>query len=150
MGREFRKINGQSGEPRKKRVKKIPAKGKVLFLFSKGASEKMTGAERNLLIQFEKIAKHVRENSFRTRKRYRWIFVQFLRFVALTFHLQNLRNLKEKHVIAYVRKLESENKAKTTILTHISAIRFYFRKIGLPDISKNSAIFSMSKKLTQN
>ncbi|MCG0277954.1 MAG: site-specific integrase [Thermanaeromonas sp.] len=108
----------------------------------------MTGAERNLVIQFEKIAKHVRENSFRTRKRYRLIFIQFLRFVAVTFHLQNIKNLKEKHVIAYIRKLEGENKAQSTIFTHLSAIRFYFAKIGLQKISSNQELFTLSKKLT--
>ncbi|APC09056.1 phage integrase N-terminal SAM-like domain-containing protein [Neomoorella thermoacetica] len=109
----------------------------------------MTGIERNLLVQFEKICKHIRQNSFDTRKRYRWIFIQFLRFVAVTFHLQNIKNLQEKHVIAYIQKLQKENKAKSTILTNLSVIRFYFTKIGVPEIAPNQEIFTMSKTLTK-
>ncbi|WP_338834588.1 hypothetical protein MHLNE_08970 [Moorella humiferrea] len=109
----------------------------------------MTGIERNLVIQFEKIAKHVRENSFQSRKRYRWIFIQFLKFVAITYRLQNIKNLAEKHVIAYVTKLIDENKAQSTILSHLSVIRFYFTKIGLPEIAPNQEIFTMSKTLTK-
>lgn len=110
----------------------------------------MTGVERNLVIQFEKIAKHVRQNSFGTRKRYRWIFIQFLKFVAITYRLQNIKNLTEKHVIAYIRKLMDENKAQSTIFTHLSVIRFYFRKIGIQEeIKSNEELFTASKMLTK-
>lgn len=105
----------------------------------------MTGMERNLLVQFLKVNKHIRENSFRTRKRYRQIFSQFLSFTAKTFRLQNIKNISQKHIIAYVLHLRKENKSPQTILTHLSAIRFYGRKIGF-SVGDNQELFTKIKE----
>lgn len=105
----------------------------------------MTGVERNLLTQFEKISKHIRENSFRTRKRYRWVFIQFLSFIAREFRIQNIRNISQKHVVAYIEYMLSRNYSLPTVYVHLSVIRFYGSKIGYK-IPENNILFEKVKE----
>ena len=51
------------------------------------------GIYRSLIAQLDKIARHNRQGSFRTRERYYKAMKRFCRFLAEEYHLQKLSNL---------------------------------------------------------
>lgn len=95
------------------------------------------GIYRSLIAQLDKIARHNRQGSFRTRERYYKAMKRFCRFLADEYHLQKLSNLSAKHLNAYVQKLQAEGKSASTIKTDLAAIRFFHDKMDakhpLPD-----------------
>ena len=57
---------------------------------------------KNLAAQAEKLRRHNRQGSYKTKERYYEAFLRFLRFTAERFHLEKLANLSGKHMPAYV------------------------------------------------
>ena len=86
----------------------------------------------NLEIQLEKLRRHNRQGSFRTRARYYEAMSRFCRFVAERYHLERLANLAPKHLYAYVDYLKERENAPATIKTELSAIRFFHDLIPNP------------------
>ena len=79
--------------------------------------------------QAEKIFRHNRQCSYKTKERYYQAFLRFLKFVAEKFRLQNLINLSGKHLDAYIDALHERGLAPSTIKTELSAIRLLHDQI---------------------
>ncbi|MBR5569681.1 MAG: tyrosine-type recombinase/integrase [Oscillospiraceae bacterium] len=91
--------------------------------------------------QLNKLARHNRQGSFRTKERYYFAMKRFCRFLAEEYHLQKLSNISGKHLVHYVLWMQEEGLSASTIKTDLAAIRFFHDKISnpkytLPDNSK--------------
>jgi integrase len=85
-----------------------------------------------LLAQLDRLARHNRQGSYRTRQRYYEAMQRFCRFLAATFRLQKLANISTKHVVAYVQDMQDRGLAASTIKTDLAAIRFWHDKMSKP------------------
>ncbi len=83
------------------------------------------GALKNLLEQLDKLHRHNRQGSFKTKERYYEAMKRFCAFIALRFKLQKLSNISGKHIIAYVEDMQERGLAAGTIKTDLAAIRFW-------------------------
>ncbi len=92
----------------------------------------MSKLYQNLLIQLDKLYRHCRQGSFRTRRRYYEAMQRFCRFLAEVFHLERLANIAPKHIYAYVAYLREQSKSASTIKTDLSTIRFFHDLIQNP------------------
>ncbi|MEG0542607.1 MAG: site-specific integrase [Angelakisella sp.] len=84
---------------------------------------------RNLQVQFEKIYHHNRQGSYKTKARYRDAFKRFISFLADTYHLERLANIKPKHLYAYTEYLVDRGLSIAYIKTELAAIRFFHDQI---------------------
>jgi integrase len=105
----------------------------------------------NLLAQFEKVFKHNRQGSYKTKQRYAEAFKRFLVFLAEHYRLERIANIAPKHVAAYVANLEERWRSPAYIKTELSAIRFFHDQIPnvkheLPD---NAALNLQKRKYGQ-
>lgn len=95
------------------------------------------GIYLGLLAQLDKLARHNRQGSFRTKERYYEAMKRFCAFLADAFRLQKLSNVNGRHLTAYILKLQDDGKAPSTIKTDLAAIRFFHdlmnAKYKLPD-----------------
>ncbi len=87
------------------------------------------GIYNSLIAQLDKVARHNRQGSYRTKERYYKPMKRFCRFLAEEYHLQKLSNVAPKHLNTYVAKLQSEGKSASTIKTDLAAIRFFHDKM---------------------
>lgn len=85
----------------------------------------MKSIYKNLEVQYQKLFRHLKVGSFKTRERYGKGFKRFMVFLAKEFRLQKLSNISEKHIIAYVGYMQSKGLAASTIKTELAAIRFF-------------------------
>jgi len=90
------------------------------------------GVYESLVAQLDKVVRHNRQGSFRTRERYYEAMKRFCRFLAEEYRLQKLDNIAPKHIAAYVEYLQESGKAPSTIKTELSAIRFFHDKLSNP------------------
>lgn len=87
---------------------------------------------QNLLAQLNKLHRHNRQGSFRTKARYYEAMQRFCRFLADEFRLERLANTAPKHIFAYVDYLQGKGLSPSTIKTDLSAIRFFHDLIPAP------------------
>ena len=92
----------------------------------------MSKRYENLLLQLDKLRRHNRQGSFKTRERYYEAMKRFCRFLAEQYRLERLANIAPKHIFAYVYSLQESGKAASTIKTELSAIRFFHDLIPNP------------------
>jgi len=92
----------------------------------------MTNIYLNLMVQVEKIFRHMRQGSYETRARYYEAMQRFCRFLAEEFRLERLANIAPKHIYAYVAYLQERGVSASTIKTDLSAIRFFHDQIPNP------------------
>lgn len=85
----------------------------------------MTNHYLNLMFQVDKLHRHNRQGSYKTRARYYEAMQRFCRFLAEVFRLERLANLAPKHIYAYIAYLKEQEKSASTIKTDLSAIRFF-------------------------
>ena len=83
------------------------------------------GTYKNLLAQLDKVVRHTRQGSFKTRDRYTAACKRFCRFLADTYKLEKLANIAPKHIKAYTEFLQDKGLSASTIKTDLTAIRFY-------------------------
>ena len=88
------------------------------------------GIYHALLAQLDKLERHNRQGSYKTRQRYYEAMQRFCRFLADSYHLQKLANISGKHLVAYVRHLQEGGKSASTVKTDLAAIRFWHDKIS--------------------
>ena len=100
-------------------------------IFEEG-TEKMTKGKSPILAQMEKVYRHTRANSFGTRARYESSCRNFIGFIDEKFKMKNLRNLQDKHVVAYIQHRQSEGIASKTHKNDLGAIRYMHDMI--PDV----------------
>jgi integrase/recombinase XerD len=86
---------------------------------------KNSGAYVNLMNQINKVTRHSRQNSFKTRDAYYQHVERFSRHLAARYNLQKFNNIGPKHVASYVSERQKEGISGSTIKTELSAIRFY-------------------------
>ena len=79
----------------------------------------------NLMSQVDKLHRHNRQGSYKTRARYYEAMQRFCRFLAEVYRLERLTNIAPKHIYAYVAYLQEQEKSASTIKTDLSAIRFF-------------------------
>jgi len=96
----------------------------------------------NLFTQLDKLYRHCRQGSFRTRTRYYEAMKRFCRFLVEEYHLERLANLAPKHLFAYVAHLQNNHRAASTIKTDLSAIRFFHDQTPNPryQLSQNTEL----------
>ena len=82
------------------------------------------GIYHTLVTQLDKLARHNRQGSFRTKDRYYEAVKRFCAYLAVHYHLQKLENISGKHLVSYVLYLQEQGKSASTIKTDLSAIRF--------------------------
>ena len=63
-----------------------------------------------LVGQLDKLARHNRQGSFRTKERYYEAFKRFCAFLADEYHLQKLENISGKHLASYVLWMQESGK----------------------------------------
>ena len=83
------------------------------------------GIYQTLIAQLDKVSRHIRQGSFRTKERYYEANKRFCRFLADHYHLQKLANISGKHLTAYVIDMQERGKSASTIKTDLVAIRTY-------------------------
>lgn len=74
--------------------------------------------------QLEAKFKHTRSGSYGTRARYKQSCTKFADFVNEKFKLQNLRNLQDKHIVAYIKYRQAQGISPKTIKSDLGAIRY--------------------------
>ena len=90
------------------------------------------GIYHTLVTQLDKLARHNRQGSFRTKDRYYEAGKRFCAYLAAHYHLQKLENISGKHLVSYVLYLQEQGKSASTIKTDLSAIRFFHDKMSQP------------------
>ena len=90
------------------------------------------GIYHTLVTQLDKLARHNRQGSFRTKDRYYEAVKRFCAYLANHYRLQKLENISGKHLVSYVLYLQEQGKSASTIKTDLSAIRFFHDKISHP------------------
>ena len=83
----------------------------------------------NLLSQAEKLYRHNRQGSFKTKERYFEAYKRFLHFVGNVYHLQKLQSISGKHLSAYIEYMQDKGYSASTIKTDLAAIRFWHDQI---------------------
>ncbi|GEN35926.1 tyrosine-type recombinase/integrase [Aneurinibacillus danicus] len=84
-----------------------------------------TGVYCNLIEQLNKLARHNRSLSFKSRDRYYKAVERFIRFLADNYQLQKLSNMSGRHVVTYIQYMQSKGLSASTIKTDVGAIRFF-------------------------
>ena len=82
-----------------------------------------------LVAQLDKLARHNRQGSFRTKARCYEACKRFCAYLTAEYHLQKLENISGKHLVSYVLYLQDAGKSASTIKTDLSAIRFFHDKM---------------------
>lgn len=83
-------------------------------------------------IQIEKIFKHTRQGSYATRDRYKDSCLMFARFCLERFKMQNIRNVHDKHVAAFILERQKSGTGAKTIKSDLSALRYMHDQIQKP------------------
>ncbi len=83
----------------------------------------------NLLTQAERLYRHNRQGSYKTKERYFEAYKRFLKFVGDTYNLQKLQSISGKHLSAYVDYMQDKGFSASTIKTDLAAIRFWHDQI---------------------
>ena len=78
-----------------------------------------------MMMYVDKLHRHNRQGSYKTRARYYEAMQRFCRFLAEVYRLERLANIALKHIYAYVAYLQEQGKSTSTIKTDLSAIRFF-------------------------
>jgi integrase len=100
-----------------------------------------SGIYQTLISQLEKLRKHNRQGSIKTKERYFQAMQRFCKYLANEWRLQKLANIASKHFEAYTEYMKATGKSASTIKTDLAAIRFYHDLVSdprhkLPDNSK--------------
>ena len=90
---------------------------------------KNPGIYQTLIAQLDKVFRHNRQGSFRTKERYYEAEKRFCCFLSDKYHLQKLSNISGKHLVAYVIYMQEQGLSAATIKTELAAIRFFHDKM---------------------
>lgn len=103
----------------------------------------MGSTERTLMDQVRAVFRHTRQGSIRTRERYREAGQRLAKFLGAQFQLKNLRNLRDKHLEAYVRYMQANGRTPAHIKTELSAIRWIADQVGLKRPLEDARTFNL-------
>lgn len=95
------------------------------------------GIYETLVAQLDRVARHNRQGSIQTKRRYYEAVKRFCAYLADEYRLQKLSNVNGKHLVNYVIHMQDTGKSASTIKTDLAAIRFFHDKMDakyrLPD-----------------
>ena len=95
------------------------------------------GIYETLVAQLDRFARHNRQGSIQTKRRYYEAVKRFCAYLADEYHLQKLSNVNGKHLVNYVIHMQDTGKSASTTKTDLAAIRFFHDKMDakyrLPD-----------------
>ena len=86
----------------------------------------------SLVAQLDKLARHNRQGSSRTKARHYDAFKRFCAHLAAEYHLQKPQTISGKHLVSYVLYLQDNGKSASTVKTDLAAIRFFHHKMSHP------------------
>lgn len=92
--------------------------------------EKTLNIYRNLCCQIEKVFKHSRQGSIKTRFRYEDGVEHFAKFLTEVYRKQNMNKIEAKHLQSYVEQMQEIGYSKSYVTTNLSAIRYFIDLIG--------------------
>lgn len=102
---------------------------------------------KNLKQQIDKLAKHNRQGSFKTKERYYQGTDRFCKFLAKEYGIQKFSNISDKHIEKYVQHMQFRELSPSTIKTDLAAIRFFHDKVDRPrNKLSDNAKFSLEKR----
>ena len=78
-----------------------------------------------LKAQVDKLYRHVRQGSYKTRARYYYAMLPFCKFLAVVYRLEKLANLSARHLCAYIELRQDDGISPATIKCELAAIRFF-------------------------
>lgn len=84
---------------------------------------------QNLEKQINATFKHNRQGSYKTKEKYQNDTKNFAKFLAKEFRLQNMRNISDKHLEKYIKHMQEQKLAPSTIKDRLAAIRFFHDKL---------------------
>ena len=90
------------------------------------------GIYHSLVAQLDKLARHNRQGSFRTKERYYLAMKRFCLFLAEEYRLQKLANISGKHLVHYVQYMQENGRSASTVKTDLAGIRFFHDKLSDP------------------
>lgn len=114
---------------------------------------KLPKGKSSIMGQMEKIFRHTRVNSFGTRARYESSCQTFIKFIDTQFKMKNLKNLQDKHLVAYIQHRQKEGISSKTLKNDLGAIRYMHdmilnAKYELSDNKDLKANFAISLEKT--
>ena len=83
----------------------------------------------NLLTQAQKLFRHNRQGSYKTKERYQEAYKRFLCYVGEAYRLEKIANISGKHLSSYAKYMQVKNYSPSTIKTDLAAIRFWHDQI---------------------
>ncbi len=107
------------------------------------------GTYHTLLVQLDKLYRHNRQGSIKTRQRYRAAMIRFCAYLAEQWHVQKLDNISPKHLTAYVEYLYKKGNSAAMVKTELSAIRFFHDKMSNPryELQGNQELNLLKRKV---
>ena len=75
--------------------------------------------------QLDKLRRHARQGSYKTRERYYMAMLVFCRFLAVVYRMEKLANISGKHLASYVEYRQDLGLAPATVLSDLCAIRYW-------------------------
>lgn len=100
-------------------------------------------------VQLEKLFKHCRQNSIGSRHRYFDSCKVFLRFVSEKFKVQNIKNIQDKHLVAFIEHRKEQGISPKTIKNDISAVRYLHDQLPFAGMKAKSANLSTNAELKE-
>lgn len=85
--------------------------------------------------QVRKVFRHARQGSIETRREYKKCMMRFVKWLDATYNMQNLRNLSNKHVAAYVKYMLANGNEPSYIKKNLAAIRYTHDQLPNPRYS---------------
>lgn len=110
-------------------------------------NDKYEGIKNNLMAQVNKSYKEINQGGYSTRARYKQSAERFCGFLAQEYKLQKFKNIKEKHILAYVNYMKMEGRGASTIKTDLAGIRFTHRIIGGKNPIPNNEKLDLEKRI---
>ena len=105
------------------------------------------GIYETLVSQLDRIARHNRQGSYHTKRRYYEAEKRFCAYLADEYHLQKLSNVSGKHLVSYVIHMQDTGKSASTIKTDLAAIRFFH---GLGGHLTKSSVYRAYKDIVKS
>lgn len=84
----------------------------------------MSKGKSSIRNQMEKLFKHARQGSYGTRAKYKQDCSTFISFLEREYKMQNLKNLDNKHLAAYVKYRQEEGISPKQTKNDLTAIRY--------------------------
>ena len=83
---------------------------------------------------------------YKTISRYYSACCEFSKFLANEYKLEKFKNVKAKHIFAYVDNMRENGKSDSTIRTALAGIRFMYEKAGGKSILPKNDRFGFDKR----